>query len=422
MYILLYSHNPWHHALVGAIGALISYLMYLGILSLIAFIRGRKGKNEDVGIANQNEEIAIEATESTNDVEAEVMEHMYCRFCGKQIEKDAIFCSHCGKKLAVDSQMNPQINNLVGWSKNISVKVWKLLCKPFSYMKGLNPRSIKVGKWGKRLIVVVISAIIILGSFGLGSWIYNGFYLPYHYEALYEEGIKDVNKADEIAMELYWSRYSFRYNQHGARHRDDAIKVLTNSAEKGNVKSMVLLGRYYGYGLESYSEDGYWVRRDRPENYLEKSSYWFLQAAKLGNAEAQGELGQNYMYGFGVKQDFDKAIYWTKQGADNGDAVAQWRMGNLYESGLAYYRGNFRGYQIWWYHGAFIAKENPKERIYNGGSKEEKKMYTEMKNRGPAQIFLSPDIKKAKHYWKLAANQGLQQAKSSLEKIYEGDD
>ena len=62
IYILLYSHNPLHHALVGAIGALITYLMYLGISFLTAFIRGRKCKNEDVGIANQNEEIAIETT------------------------------------------------------------------------------------------------------------------------------------------------------------------------------------------------------------------------------------------------------------------------------------------------------------------------------------------------------------------------
>jgi len=410
MYILLYSHNPLHHALVGAIGALITYLMYLGISFLIAFIRGKKGKNEDVEVTNQNEETAIETTESTNDIEPEVMEHMYCRFCGKQIEKDAIFCSHCGKKQSVGSQTNPQINNLVGWGKSASVEVWKLLRKPFSYLKGINLRSIKVGKWGKQLIVVVISAVIILGLFGLGSWIYNDFNLPYHYECLYEEGMKDVNKADEIALELFEAGY---YRQYETR----AIDVLTNSAEKGNVKSMVLLGRYYkGYGFKPFSEVDYWDWENRSKDYWEKSSYWFLQAAKSGNAEAQGELGHNYKYGYGVKQDFDKAIYWTKQGADNGDAVAQWRMGNLYESGLAYYRGYFTDYQIWWYNGnGFRAKEDPNVHL-------DRQYVAEMKNRGPEQVFLSPNIKKAKHYWKLAANQGLQKAKSSLEKIYEGDD
>ena len=412
MNIFLYSHNPLHHALVGAIGALITYLIYWGISLLIAFIRGRKGKNEDTIEMNQNKEIASETKKSTNDMESEVMGHMYCRFCGNQIEKDAIFCSHCGKKLSVDThpQMNPQINNLAGWGKKTSAKIWKLLCKPLSYVKGINLRNIKVGKWVKRLIVIVISAGIILGLFGLGDWIYNDFYLPSHYESLYEEGMKDVNKADEFALELFEAGY---YSDNQTK----AIEVLTNSAEKGNVKSMVLLGRYYkGYRLKPYFEVYYWDWKNRPEDYWEKSSYWFLQAAKLGNAEAQGELGHNYKYGYGVKQDFDKAIYWTKQGADNGDAVAQWRMGNLYESGLAYYRGYFTDYQIWWYNGAgFRAKDNPNVQM-------DRQYVAEMKSREPEQVFLAPNIKKAKHYWKLAANQGFQKAKSSLEKIYEGDD
>ena len=360
-------------------------------------------------MTNQNEEMFIETQDSTNDVEPEVMEHMYCRFCGKKIEKDAIFCSHCGKKQSLESQMNPQINNLVGWSKNISVKVRKMLYKPFSYMKGINLRSIKVGKWGKRSIIFVISSVIILGLLGLGSWIYNDFYLPYHYESLYEEGMKDVNKADEIALELFEAGY---YRQYETK----AIEVLTNSAEKGNVKSMVLLGRYYkGYDIKIGYADGWKSGWQKSESF-DKGSYWYLQAAKLGNAEAQGELGHNYKYGFGVKQDFDKAIYWTKQGADNGDAVAQWRMGNLYESGLAYYRGYFTDYQIWWYNGyGFIAKDNPNAHL-------DRQYVAEMKSREPEQVFWVPNIKKAKHYWKLAANQGFQQAKSSLEKIYEGDD
>ena len=409
MYILLYSHNPLHHALVGAIGALITYLMYLGISFLIAFIRGRKTKNEDVREMNPNEEIVGEAKESANDMESREMEHMYCRFCGKQIEKDAIFCSHCGKKQSVDSQMTSQISNLVGWGKNASVKIWKLLCKPFSYMKGINLRSVKAGKWGKRFIYFVISAGIIVGLFVLGGWIYNDFYLPSHYESLYEEGMKDVNKADEIALELFQAGY---YRQYETK----AIEVLTYSAEKGNVKSMVLLGRYYkGYRFKPYSEVELWDSKNFPIDW-EKSAYWFLQAAKSNDAESQGELGHCYKYGFGVKQDFDKAIYWTKQGANNGDAVAQWRMGNLYESGLAYYRGYFTDYQIWWYNGnGFTAKDNPNVKM-------DRQYVAEMKTREPEQVFLIPNIKKAKYYWKLAANQGFQEAKSSLEKIYEGDD
>ena len=70
MNIFLYSHNPLHHALVGAIGALITYLIYWGISLLIAFIRGRKGKNEDTIEMNQNKGIVSEAKESTNDMKS----------------------------------------------------------------------------------------------------------------------------------------------------------------------------------------------------------------------------------------------------------------------------------------------------------------------------------------------------------------
>lgn len=409
MFILLYSHNPLYHALVGAIGALITYLMYLGVSFLIVFIRGRKDKNEDTKEMDVEEDIATENIESPNDVESEVQEQLYCRFCGKQIEKDAIFCSHCGKKLSVESQMNLITNNFVGRCKKTSVQIWKLLCKPFSYMRSINLRGIKVGKWGKRLIVVMTSAFIILCLSALGGWLYDDFYLPYHYESLYEEGMKDENKADEIALELFEAGY---YRQYETK----AVEVLTNSAEKGNVNSMVLLGRYYkGYDIKNGYNDGWKSTWQKSESF-DKCSYWYLQAAKKGNAEAQGELGHNYKYGFGVKQDFDKAIYWTKQGADNGNAIAQWRMGNLYASGLAYYRGYFTDYQIWWYNGnGFRAKDNPNANL-------DRQYIAEMKNRGPEQVFLSPNIEKAKYYWKLAANQGFQKAKSSLEKIYEGDD
>lgn len=407
--ILLSSYSPLGHAIIGAIGAFITYLLYLGISFLLEYIKGGKNKKKDNIVMAPNNGIEIEPTDSTEDIISEERGQMYCRYCGKRIEKDAIFCSHCGKKQSLESQMNPQINNLVGWSKNISVKVRKMLYKPFSYMKGINLRSIKVGKWGKRSIIVVIFSVIILGLLGLGSWIYNDFYLPYHYESLYEEGMKDVNKADEIALELFEAGY---YRQYETK----AIEVLTNSAEKGNVKSMVLLGRYYkGYDIKIGYADGWKSGWQKSESF-DKGSYWYLQAAKLGNAEAQGELGHNYKYGFGVKQDFDKAIYWTKQGADNGDAVAQWRMGNLYKSGLAYYWGNFTDYQIWWYNGnGFIAKDNPKVDL-------DRQYIADMKRRGPETVFLSPNIKKAKYYWKLAANQGFKEAKKSLEKIYEGDD
>ena len=42
IYILIYSHNPLRHALIGAIGALIISLIYFAITFLIAYVRDKK--------------------------------------------------------------------------------------------------------------------------------------------------------------------------------------------------------------------------------------------------------------------------------------------------------------------------------------------------------------------------------------------
>lgn len=268
-------------------------------------------------------------------------------------------------------------------------------------------RKIKLGKWGKRVIVILIVSISFLSLYGIGYLIYNDMYLPKRCESLYENGMKNVEQADSVAMVLIDGTHY--------RYFDKALKILENSAEKGNIHSMVLLGRYYkGYDIK-HGYDERWGSDDAHD--FDKSSYWYLRAAKKGNSEAQGEIGHNYKYGFGVEQNFDKAIYWTKQGADNGDAVAQWRMGNIYANGLAYYLGDFTDYQVWWYNGGdvFVAKNAPNVKL-------DREYVEDMKNRGPEKVFLSPDIKKAKRYWLLSANQGFRQAKDALEKVYEGDD
>lgn len=281
---------------------------------------------------------------------------------------------------------------------------------PFSYLKKINIPKPKSNKWWKRIVILIITIFVFFGLFVLSCWIYFDYYLPYHdkpyYEALYKEGMNNVEKAHTIALELYEHKFKPYY------YEKEIIDVLTNSAKKGNVQSMVLLGRYYkGYCIDTGFDSDWKMWYLKSPN---QCSYWYLQAAKRGNAEAQGELGHNYKYGFGVKQDFVKAIYWMKQGADNGDAVAQWRMGVLYFIGLAYYRGYTSDidYQIWWWNGKqFVAKADREIR------RDKNQVRLEIE-----QVFLYPDVKKAKYYWNLAANQGLIEAKDSRERIFEGDD
>ena len=271
-------------------------------------------------------------------------------------------------------------------------------------------KIVKTLKW---IAVVLLIGGLLVGGYFLGAWYYEEYYIPKKYDKLIEKGLNDSSIADSMALVLISKTYG--HYRAWNNYQTKVLELLRESAEKGNTRSQVLLGRYYkGYGFEECSIENSWRNS---WFHAEKSSYWFLQAAKTGNVEAQGELGHNYLLGFGVKQDFNKAVYWLKCGADNGNAIAQLRLGNVYENGLAYYRGYFTDYQTWWYYGdnTFIAQNN-------GSVVLAKKYVAEMMNRGPYEVFLSPDINKAKYYWRLSADQGCSQAKSKLERIYSGDD
>lgn len=57
-------------------------------------------------------------------------------------------------------------------------------------------------------------------------------------------------------------------------------------------------------------------------------------AAANGDSKALFEIGNNYMDGRGVSNDFAKAAEWYNLAAERGFAPAQYRIGNFYEKGL----------------------------------------------------------------------------------------
>lgn len=251
-------------------------------------------------------------------------------------------------------------------------------------------------KWGKR---IGISLLSLLGIYFIGFivWIFFFyFYIPYKDNNLYNEGINHPENAAVIAKEILDSPYM---------GRQKAIDVLKNAADKGFEDSQVMLAKE----LEDTNKD--------------KSAYWYLQAAKKGNSEAQWKIGINYKYGLGVKQDFAKAIKWLQQSSKNNNANAQYELGNIYLSGLAFYdsypnyfeRPYSRDFNythlIYKGNNVFIAKDN--------WAFKAKDIYLEEILSHPYNIYVYPNIKKAQYYWKLAANQGLEEAKDALEKVYD---
>lgn len=244
----------------------------------------------------------------------------------------------------------------------------------------------KVIKWSKRISFILL---VLIGGYLLLLLTYWQIYKPYKWKeqetkelSLYKEGINHPEKATTIA-----NKNILEYSKN--------IEILNNAAEKGFVDAQVMLAIKL---KESGNND--------------KAAYWYLQAAQKGNAEAQGELGCNYKYGMGVKQDFDKAIYWLRLGAKNRNAKAQWRLGNLYLNGLALYDIDFL-HTNYWYNGdgVFISLDGEKYKVKNS--------YLEDILSNPTKVYFKRNIEKAKYYWRLAANQGLQEAKDALEKIYE---
>lgn len=343
----------------------------------------------------------------------------YCRYCGKEIDDDSTFCTHCGK-----SQYSDKRNDIFSWGENVKQKMSSLLlCVFVKPLRILANYKRPIFKWTKRILVCICGLVILYLLISIGSWGYYTYqeskWNSYDQQRIHNsEGNKILT--DTIAIQFINEGEDLHYKLDllGLLHTCDfdhktiGLSLLQKNAEKGDATAQLLLGRYYKYGSTGSFAENHYEHISRLVVDYDKSSYWFLQAAKQGNAEAQGELGHSYKYGNGVKQNFSKAFYWLKMGADNGDAVAQWRLGNVYSNGLAYYRF-FADYQYWWYDGwSFKAKDNPKSSL--------KDEYVQaLLDKDPEEVFVDKNIKLAKHYWVLAAKQGLEEAKEALQKIYE---
>lgn len=70
----------------------------------------------------------------------------------------------------------------------------------------------------------------------------------------------------------------------------------------------------------------------RKGNHTEAPALWG-KMAKLGNAEAQYNLGALYAVGKGVEASDNKAYKWFLMAAENGIPAAQFEVGKALESG-----------------------------------------------------------------------------------------
>jgi TPR repeat protein len=206
----------------------------------------------------------------------------------------------------------------------------------------------------------------------------------------------DYKRAFEILLPLAkngdsWSQYivSLMYESGNGVEKDqeEAIKWLILAAESGVPKIQYDLGiRYfYGYGIE--------------KNYSEAAKWW-RSSANAGIADSQYNLGLMKYRGIGIPKDKEEAKLLVEKAATQGHDKAQHRLAMIY----ALDEKDFETGLIWL---KKSAKQNNVEAQYNLGIFFEK------------GYGLQKDLNKAKEWYRLAADQGLESAVEKLKTLEE---
>lgn len=91
-------------------------------------------------------------------------------------------------------------------------------------------------------------------------------------------------------------------------------------AQQGDADAQYSLGQMYLNG-QGVSQD-----------YVQATS-WYRKAAEQGDAIAQSNLGVMYEHGQGVPKDDVQAVAWYRKAAEQGDAIAQFNLGVMYRRG-----------------------------------------------------------------------------------------
>ncbi len=225
----------------------------------------------------------------------------------------------------------------------------------------------------------------------------------YNTEPSYEDGKtaylkNDFKRALEILKPLAedgdsWSQYilslMYESGQGVKKSQEESMKWLILAAESGVPKIQYDLGiRYfYGYGVE--------------QNYIEAAKWW-ESSANAGIADSQYNLGLMYYRGIGITKDKNKAKLLIEKAAKQDHDKAQHRLAMLY----ALDDEDFLTSLTWLNKSA---KQNNVEAQYNLG------VYYE---RG---YGVPKNLDKAKEWYQLAANQGLEHAIKKVRELEKTD-
>lgn len=269
-----------------------------------------------------------------------------------------------------------------------------------------------------KLLFFIVLALVVFGCF----WGYNYYVNTYLPEKHLNDAISDVKSKfnsdnDSIKAEyaFYLLEKNHKWGYDGVNdadinlklkeYQDGSFQYIEAKAFSGEPEMQYLLGNLYCWGDKRYN----FVNSDEV-----KAAYWWNEAAKNGYIKAFNSLGIAYKKGIGVEVDLVKAVECLKKGAEAGDDMAQMNYGDLFLDGVKVKVGSH--------------KETRKASGGYPGAKKIRKYYdyTTMDFISVYEVdvedyeeLIPVDLEQAKSWWQKSAEQGNQQAKDKLQKIYQ---
>ncbi len=206
-----------------------------------------------------------------------------------------------------------------------------------------------------------------------------------------------------------------------------ASELYRQAADMGYARSQYNLGVLYQRG-EGIPKD----------TYLKDAAVWYRKAAEQGHADAQNNLGVLLQRGDGVPKDIKEAAMWYQKAATEGNAAAQDNLGSLFRRGEGVPKDLKEAAR--WYRMAadqgYAAAQDNLGSLYRRGEgvpkdlKEAVKWYRKAADQvlAAAQNNLGvlyqlgegvpKDLKEAARWYRMAANQGYAAAQNNLGSLY----
>lgn len=230
--------------------------------------------------------------------------------------------------------------------KSHDATVQFLIGKCFYYGNGVEKDIIQAAKW----FTLSAKQKNIEASYYLGKMYSSGLGVPEDkkkaIELLEFAGTRGHAEAQYMLGEIYCFEHEF-----GDSDADYiANKWYEKAARQGHQKAQKALATNYVMGTEvNYNKAKHWFSFSAKEGDLDsinmlgeihsqwgngKQAFgWYTKAAEQNDISAMENIGDCYLEGFGVKQDYQEALRWFRKAEELGSNTAKFRLGKMHEEG-----------------------------------------------------------------------------------------